>query len=640
MLGPVFHAELLTTARRARYYAVRAVYVMAVLCVLWSSYESSFGTRAISGSGDYPVSLMTEFAARLFQSFGITQAVTVLALTPALVAGTIATEKQRKTLHYLLASELSSRDIVFGKLAARLLHVVVFLALGLPIFSLLMMFGGIDYWQILVMYGMTALGVLFLASISILASVQARKGRDAIILAYSLILAWVLVPFALLALISLLWPAAVDGIWTFMIVTYPGAGLTLSTGPPPPSTFLADLPAWAIEYWSIAIVILYSAGLIVLAAARIRPLAARQENKPRVTIGLDNRGRRQYRVLPRPPCSERDPMLWKERYTSRLGGLARLLTNLVGLVVVTLIACIAFEVIKDSLREMWSSGFFPSDTSRNRTEMSAFVRGVIAALFCLWIVCTAASAAASISGEREEDTWLSLTSTSLTGREILRAKRWGAIVRYRLLGYTMGVLALLAVATGAVHPLGVLATAVVCGVVLWFTAALGTYVSLRSQTTLRALSLTILPLIFLNGGYFLCCVPLPDNAMKDMADAAIPARQAWASFCSYHDVAILFPPRGSTAVPASLAYSGGGEFWHSENWARQLRWFFGFYVLIVPLYALAGMLLCRRARLWYPRAAGRPVRPGHPPEADDDQAVGGTPATFLDLEPNVGNLSH
>ena len=47
----------------------------------------------------------------------------MLVLTPALVAGVIADEKQRKTLHYLMASRLNSAEIVLGKLLVRMLYV-------------------------------------------------------------------------------------------------------------------------------------------------------------------------------------------------------------------------------------------------------------------------------------------------------------------------------------------------------------------------------------------------------------------------------------------------------------------------------------------------------------------------------------
>ena len=68
----------------------------------------------------------------------------MLLLTPALVAGVIADEKQRKTLHYLMASRLSSAEIVLGKLLVRMLYVTVLLGVSLPVLSLLVLLGGID----------------------------------------------------------------------------------------------------------------------------------------------------------------------------------------------------------------------------------------------------------------------------------------------------------------------------------------------------------------------------------------------------------------------------------------------------------------------------------------------------------------
>ena len=62
----------------------------------------------------------------------------------SVVAGVIADEKQRKTLHYLMASRLTSFEIVLGKLLARMLYVAVLLGVSLPVLSLLVLFGGID----------------------------------------------------------------------------------------------------------------------------------------------------------------------------------------------------------------------------------------------------------------------------------------------------------------------------------------------------------------------------------------------------------------------------------------------------------------------------------------------------------------
>ena len=61
---------------------------------------------------------MQTFAEATFISVRRAQGIALLCLIPALVAGVIADEHQRKTLHYLLASRLSSAEIVLGKLGA------------------------------------------------------------------------------------------------------------------------------------------------------------------------------------------------------------------------------------------------------------------------------------------------------------------------------------------------------------------------------------------------------------------------------------------------------------------------------------------------------------------------------------------
>src|SRR4051794_235194 len=112
--GPVFNVELLTTARRPRYYVFRVIYGLALLVIVWQNYAS----WDRYGGGSFRPQQMTQFAMSTFFSLVILQALLVLNMTPSLVAGVIANEKQRKTLHYLMASDLTSPEIVLGKLMA------------------------------------------------------------------------------------------------------------------------------------------------------------------------------------------------------------------------------------------------------------------------------------------------------------------------------------------------------------------------------------------------------------------------------------------------------------------------------------------------------------------------------------------
>jgi ABC-type transport system involved in multi-copper enzyme maturation permease subunit len=110
-LGPVMRYELVTTARRGRYYLARVVYGLCLLGLLWREFADS--EQYYPGGGT--IDQVHQFAESVFVQFAGAQGLTLLFLIPALVAGVIADEHQRKTLHYLLASRLSSAEIVLGK---------------------------------------------------------------------------------------------------------------------------------------------------------------------------------------------------------------------------------------------------------------------------------------------------------------------------------------------------------------------------------------------------------------------------------------------------------------------------------------------------------------------------------------------
>ena len=100
LMGPIFRAELLRTARRKRYYMLRVVYGLLLLLLIWARYE----TR-IPAHGVMTIAASAGFAEETFLMFAIVQVVTVLIMIPPLFGGAIADEKQRKTLHYLMASQ-------------------------------------------------------------------------------------------------------------------------------------------------------------------------------------------------------------------------------------------------------------------------------------------------------------------------------------------------------------------------------------------------------------------------------------------------------------------------------------------------------------------------------------------------------
>ncbi len=139
ILGPVFRAELVRTSRRRQLLPDADSLQPRSVAAPRRCYQSLMARRwQCHDRGYYPVpliSILANFAIETFAWFAGVQLVALLVLVPALCGGVIADEKQRKTIHYLMASRLSSGEIVVDKPLARMLHVLVFVLLGVPVLS-------------------------------------------------------------------------------------------------------------------------------------------------------------------------------------------------------------------------------------------------------------------------------------------------------------------------------------------------------------------------------------------------------------------------------------------------------------------------------------------------------------------------
>jgi hypothetical protein len=200
--GPVFNFELMATARRGRFFLVRSFYATVLLVILWAVH-SAWTTET---GGELSSSQVKWFAFSAFCGIALGQEILTLALTPALVAGVIADEKQRKTLHYLLASQLTSPEIVLGKLFVRMLYLTILVGVSLPVLSLLVLLGGIDPRLILLGCLATISTGWFLAALSIWASTIAPRVRDAFVIAYGLEALWLCSPMLFRTLSIPNWP--------------------------------------------------------------------------------------------------------------------------------------------------------------------------------------------------------------------------------------------------------------------------------------------------------------------------------------------------------------------------------------------------------------------------------------------------
>jgi ABC-type transport system involved in multi-copper enzyme maturation permease subunit len=386
-----------------------------------------------------------------------------LVMGPAVLAGSIAGEKQRGVMGLLLTTRVTPREIILGRLTGKLTQVGMVLLAGVPAVAglgSLLGFGPVHLALFLALPAAVALGG---GGLAVLASTVSRRGRDALLTVY------------LIDVLFLLSPLGVIAGWT------PGAFAWI--GKLNPFACLYAL-AWGDQVMPAVVSIGFwlAIGLLTtfLAAWRLRPASLRPLDGERVL----RRGTRYGWV---PAIDEKRPMLWKELFIERaaaLGGLGWW----IGALLVALLG--GGSLLLAALVFVGDRVGVASSAAENLLGLliggySADVIGMLIE----WGV--GLRAAVAISSERERGTWDALLTSPLEGREIVRAKLLGSLHALRWLFAAAFVAWTIAALCGAMpwheYAQSVIGTAIVAA----FMAAVGVRTSLSAATATRAMAITI-----------------------------------------------------------------------------------------------------------------------------------------------------
>ena len=308
--GPILWYDLVRTSRRARTYLVRGAYLLILLSVLWMLYVNEWPHAGYRGA---PLnSQIARFAENFLYTFLITQYVLMVVLTPAYTAGAVAEEKQKKTIQFLLATDLRNHEIVLGKLGSRMAHLGLLLLAGLPVLSAVQFLGGVDPHLILAGFAGTAVTLASTAGVGILASVVARPSRAALFLAYGAVLAYVVVCCLGLMVQSWLprqpfYAASASGASTVEnVIGVIEAGNPVvavqnvfNSADPFETALLQSLGAYALFHGIVAVATTLTASILLRRACLREPRPPAVKNAAR-----------------RPPVGEQ-PMVWKEVHAER-----------------------------------------------------------------------------------------------------------------------------------------------------------------------------------------------------------------------------------------------------------------------------------------------------------------------------------
>ncbi len=421
MANALLGHEIRRNVGSARSFWARGLFVVALSGVMWLAVRQVTGelqqARAAGAGAGTILQGLPYLGRLLFQWCAIAQVLLLMTFVPALAGGAIAGERERRTLELLVASRLSARQIVWGKLGASLQAALLLILCSAPILSLNFLLGGVSPVEAAGVLGILAGTAVVAASVSLLCSTFFSRSYLAVVVAYVVLFAlwggaqaltqvWYAVVVWLLPVGSHSTAAAVvevlsrsDPVSAVRAVFGSGPWGTGSLVAPPLSAGLC-----------VAVALAFSAGATLLTVRRVRRIQPDDPGRAKSSRLIRWLGSR-----PKAESGDR----WLADIVSNPVTAKDLRGRVIGSVDFVVRACYVGVILTEFL------GFMLLDPKP------------AALLMCFWIfvaVCLGGVlGATSIVTERERQTWELMQATPMSAGQIVVGKFGAAFYKVQLL---------------------------------------------------------------------------------------------------------------------------------------------------------------------------------------------------------------
>jgi hypothetical protein len=406
-----------------------------------------------------------------FIEFGI-----AIFLTIGLTSTKIPEERERKTLHFLMATPLSGLEIVLNVLIAAVARTTMIVIIGLPIIAVLCSLCGIDLLTTLLCHIHLLTSMWITGSLALCVSVGSKRPITAILAIFGI--------SYFLSLFTFIF----HGIFLFPNLTGPNrfihivSVLNEQIYPAHPFALPTDVVyynatvvpnGFSIHYLLLKLVFyqfIYGCAFTALASYRLRRAFRKLEDiGSRPLIGkkgrwIDLDKRRFFRAVKRPPCGDR-PMLWKEAFVNGFNAPMKIIGFLFILFVV-------FEIMNDLSDLIKNSGNNSSFSSLNE-----YIRSASTVWFLGWSILILIYTGTSIDQEIDADTWTAILLSPLSPREILFGKALGAVWRAKWTTLPLVLLWMIGLIYGGVHIVGVVLGLIALITFSWTIAVCGVWIA-------------------------------------------------------------------------------------------------------------------------------------------------------------------
>ncbi len=438
LTGPIFEKELRVSSRRKRYYVLRSAYLL--LLTVFVAFGWFFGVSFAGASATYRISRMSMAATMIVATISWFQFISLQLIALVMLSNAINAEVQKKTLDVLASTPITSLQIIMGKLAGKLLQLVLLLAVSLPLLAVIRAFGGVP-WDYLIAAGcVTLTATIFAASVSLFLS-TVRKNAYTVITSSITIALFLFVGLPLLAsLLSYLTNNTFfrNNMLDAIVMINPFVVMGNLTA----SMYSAGAPAliWPLH---CALMLALSAILVVLSVFRVRPAILAQYKKPLARrLGRRWKKRTQkttpdqsQRPVEAPTCRiTGDCIIWRE-LNRPVGG--SVISDRVGVLILAALLVVVYSL---GVYYQWivERGF--------HSVFVGFITFII-------LLRTATLAATTIASEKQAKTWPILLTTPLDDGQIIRSKALAVLRRTAGLWIILTAHIVLFTITGVLHPL-------------------------------------------------------------------------------------------------------------------------------------------------------------------------------------------
>ncbi|MHC4117853.1 MAG: ABC transporter permease subunit [Planctomycetota bacterium] len=493
LTGPIFEKELRVSSRRRKNYLLRFAYLALLTVFVVYAWWMTTGVGR-STSAVFQLSRMPEVGKYIVTAVVCFQFLAIQFIAIVMLSSAISEEIHQRTLGALMTTPVGSLQIVLGKLLSKLLQLLLLLAISMPLLAIVRVFGGVPWDYVLSSLCVTLTAAIFAGSVSLAFSTYTRRPHQVIARTALVCFLLYMGPMIVVELVQLRYQVRIASEITlshvnpFLIMTYATKNMLLAL----PGGFTVAWPGHC------AIMAGLSALTLAFSAMSVRKVGLRQATG-RPGMFASRKERKAFRAGQRRGCVAmatsgtvlpvRGPaIVWKEMRTHliRSGRFMAVMTTVVALAAL----CAAY-------------GYCAYKNCLFRKEVqTVFIVGY----FLLGLLRTAASAAASVTGEKEARTWPVLLATPLTDRQIVFGKIIGSALQSWPFWLSLGAHVVVFGFVGYIHPAAILPLALLVAGSATLVSAVGAMFSSCFKRSSTSTSVTLGLFAWLT---MPVCCPLP-----------------------------------------------------------------------------------------------------------------------------------